>query len=75
MKPLPSQQVKCVCGCDYIRDVDGLPDKRTEKGWNYYAERLVSKKNKAQKFQWAYTLPWIEHRECFRLNFCGQEER
>lgn len=75
MKPLPSQRVNCVCGCDFIRDEDFRPLKLTERGWNTYAKRLLNKKNRYQKFQWTYTLPWVEFRQCFRLNFCGQEDK
>jgi len=75
MKPLPSQHVKAVLGLDYVRDSDWKPMLKTEKGWLAYAERLAKEKNKGQKFVWYPVVPWVEWRDCFRINFRGQPEK
>jgi hypothetical protein len=75
MKAHKSQFVRAVSGCDYIRNIDGLPVTRTEKGWRYWAKQEANRLTKKDNYTWHSSVCWVEHRQAFRISFCGQLEK
>jgi len=60
-------------GTDFVRDENWKPKLRSLGGWMQYTQRKAAKM-KPLGF-WHGSVVWVDHRDAYRINFYGQEEK
>ena len=74
MRPPVSYHAPALCGCDFVRDGNGLIEKKTYKGWVSWAGRRAKSLSRLDSFSWTPVVCWIDWRDAYRISFAGQEE-